>query len=188
MKDYWQYLIVLFLFFGWANVSLAAAGEGFLSNEAAQTASADELLAEVAVFKSIRQGLTLSVTLCETTNTCDATPTSHEVQQIIDAIDKRVDGLSQRQQDAGNSAGLEDVLVAYGNERSGLSRVLKKIGDTTSSVVENIDEAELFDSATETESSEAGAAEEFGDMFADEDEDAPGQEQGASRCRQGRSR
>ena len=171
MKDYFQYLIVFCLLSGWANVSLAVAGEGIMSNEAAQTASPDELMAEVAVFKNIRQGLTLSVTQCEFDSACDATPNSKEVQQVIDTIDKRVDGLSQRQQDAGNSAGLEDVLVAYGNERSGLSRVLKKINATTSSVIEHIDEAELFDAATETESTEAGAAEEFGDMFADEDEE-----------------
>ena len=172
MKDYWQYLIVLFLFSGWANVSMAAAGEGFISIEAAQTASADELLAEVAVFKSIRQGLTLSVTFCETTNTCDATPTSHEVQQVINAIDKRIEGLSQRQQEAGNSAGLGDVVVAYADERGGFARVLKKINDSNSSVVENIDESEIFgDAGGESETTEAETAEQFGDMFADEDED-----------------
>ena len=167
MKDYFQYLIVFCLLSGWTNVSLAVAGEGIMSNEAAQTESPDELMAEVAVFKNIRQGLTLSVTQCEFDSACDATPNSKEVQQIIDAIDKRVDGLSQRQQDAGNSAGLEDVLVAYGDERSGFSRVLKKIGDTTSSVVENIDEAEIFGDDAGGEE----AAEQFGDMFADEDEE-----------------
>ncbi len=145
---------------------------GLLSNEEAQTANEEALLSEVAVFKSIRQAMTLSLTLCETTGDCKASASTEEVEKVIEALDSRVEGLGLRQQEAGNSAGLEDVIVAYADERGGLSRVLKKAGSMNSAVVENIEESELFGSdETAAPAAESGGAEQFSDMFADEDEE-----------------
>ncbi len=145
---------------------------GLLSSEEAKSANPEVLLAEVAVFKSIRQAMTLSHTLCETTGDCKASASTDEVEKVIEALDSRVEGLGLRQQEAGNSAGLEDVIVAYANERGGLARVLKKADSMNSAVVENIEESELFgseDSAAPAAGSEG--AEQFSDMFADEDEE-----------------
>ncbi len=184
MKNYFQYLVIFFLLSGWASVSLSATGAGILSSEDAQTASPEDLFDEVAVFKSIREGLTLSVTQCALTSACDAATNSRELQQILNALDKRIEALSQRQLDTGDSAGLEDVLVAYVDERGGLSRILEKIDDSTSSVVEHIDDDELFDipaavdrpledgtAETVTETTGNETAEQLDDMFADEDEE-----------------
>ena len=161
------YALVLLGVFGTVNAA------SLLSSEEAQSASPEALMSEVAVFKSIRQAMTLSLTLCETTGECKASATEQEVQQVIDALDSRVEGLGLRQQEAGNSAGLEDVIVAYADERGGLTRVLKKVGDINSAVVENIEETELFGSDEEdtAASAESDAVEQFGDMFADEDEE-----------------
>lgn len=153
-----------------ATGSVTAAG--LLSNEEAQSADPELLMSEVAVFKSIRQAMTLSHALCETSGNCKASASPEEVEKVIEALDSRVEGLGLRQQEAGNSAGLEDVIVAYANERGGLSRVLKKAGSMNSAVVENIEESELFGSDDEAApAAESGGAEQFSDMFADEDEE-----------------
>jgi hypothetical protein len=64
------------------------------------------------------------------------------------------------------------VTVAYAEERGGLSRVLKKAGSMNSAVVENIEESELFGSDDNAApAAESDGAEQFSDMFADEDEE-----------------
>jgi len=173
MKNTFRYLIVFCLLSGWTGVSVSAGGEWYLSSEDAQTADTTTLLAEVAVFKSIRAGISLSVAQCELTQACEPAASDVELKQLIAALDERIGGLSQRQQGSDDGAGLEDVLIAYVDELDGFKGFLDKIGSASQSVVENIDESELFgdEAAGETESTEADAAEQFGDMFADEDEE-----------------
>jgi hypothetical protein len=177
MKNYCRYLAVISLLSFWTSVSLA--GAGILSGDDAQAADPDALLAEVAVFKSIREGMTISVMQCSFDSACDASSNTKELKQLINALDQRIDGLSQRQQDDGDAAGLEDVLIAYVDERDGLSRVLKNVSSSSSAVVEHIDEADLFGdeessepASAETEATEATeATEQLDDMFSDEDEE-----------------
>ena len=156
--------LLLALGFGFAQAA------GILSDEEAAEASPEALMEEVAVFKSIRQAMTLSLSRCESEAMCDSAATAEEVQQMLNAIDARVDGLGARQEAAGNSAGLTDVIVAYADERGGLNRVMKKVDSMVSPVVENIDESELFgdDAPAEEAGGEGG---EFSDLFADEDEE-----------------
>lgn len=145
---------------------------GILSSDEAAVAGPELLMAEVAVFRSIRQAMTLSISRCETTGECDTVASREEVEQVISALDARVDGLGLRQEQAGNSAGLTDVIIAYADERGGLNRVMKKIGDIESTVVERIDESELFGDDSEEESPAAeDSVDQFDDMFADEDEE-----------------
>ena len=172
MKNCFRYLIVFSLLPMWANISLAAAGGGILANDEAQTANSNALLTEVSVFKSIREGITLSLALCGSEDSCEPAASSGELQQLIATLDLRIDGLTQRQQASDDTAGLEDVLIAYVDEREGYARFLEKLGTGTeqgSVVGENIDEAELFgDGEEETETSEI--PDQF-DIFADEDEE-----------------
>jgi hypothetical protein len=173
MKNYFRYLIVFSLLSVWANVSLAAMGEGILSGDDAQTANAEILLAEVAVFKSIREGITLSLVQCDIAGSCDPAASSAEVQQIIAALDLRIDGLTQRQQGSDDTAGLEDVLIAYVDEREGYSRFLEQLGFAPKEkkvVGEDIDEAELFGDEEEEKTETSEGQEQF-DIFADEDEE-----------------
>ena len=169
MKNYFHYLAIFSLISVWSTTSVAAAG--LLSSEAAQSADPDALLAEVAVFKGMREGLTLSVMQCESTGDCAVAADTGEVQQVINAINSRIGGLEQRQVDAGNSAGLDDVLAAYGNEKGGLTRLLRKIESTPRSVIENIDEDELFGDGESGDAEKAESSEQLNDMFADEDEE-----------------
>lgn len=177
MKAYVRSLVTgFFLTLG---ISAIAQGAGILSSEDGLAADPETLLAEVAVFKGIREGLTLSFALCDIDIGCDPAASDSEIQQLLTALDQRIDGLTQRQQEEEESAGLDDVLIAYFDEREGFSQILEKLGGTReagSSVVgEDIDEGDLFGEDEEgeatAETEEADNVEQFNDMFADEDEE-----------------
>ena len=176
MKIYVRSLVAgIFLAF---SASAIAVGEGILSDEDGLAAEPEALLAEVAVFKGIREGLTLTFALCDIDIGCDPAASDSEVKQLLSALDQRIDGLTQRQQNSEDS-GLDDVLIAYFDEREGFSEILEKLGGSSESgsavVGENIDEADLFgedeSEAEATAETEADSVEQFNDMFADEDEE-----------------
>jgi hypothetical protein len=174
MKKIIRYLtITIFLSFNW---QAGFAAEGILSIEDSEAAAPDSLMAEVAVFKGIREGMTLSIALCELSYSCAPVASDDEVRQLITALDQRIDGLSQRQQSSDEPA-LADILIAYFDEREGFNSILEKIDTTedTSLFGKEIDESELFgeEDADIEETAEKEAVdnvEEF-DMFADEDEE-----------------
>ena len=176
MKEYVRSLVAgIFLAF---SANAIAVGEGILSDEDGLEAEPEALLAEVAVFKGIREGLTLTFALCDIDIGCDPAASDSEVKQLLSALDQRIDGLTQRQQNSEDS-GLDDVLIAYFDEREGFSEILEKLGGSSESgsavVGENIDEADLFgedeSEAEATAETEADSVEQFNDMFADEDEE-----------------
>jgi hypothetical protein len=173
MKTYVRSLVAgIFLTF-----SAIAVGEGILSDEDGKAAEPEALLAEVAVFKGIREGLTLTFALCDIDLGCDPAASDSEVKQLLTALDQRIDGLTQRQQDSEESEGLDDVLLAYFDEREGFSQILEKLGDSSeagSSVVGgDIEESDLFgeDESEAEATAETDSVEQFNDMFADEDEE-----------------
>ncbi len=169
MKDYKRYLMVFCLLSLSANVSLSAETKGILSSEDAQVADADTLLAEVSLFKSILEGITLSVARCDKAQDCMPDASSGEVQQLMTTLDQRIESLGQRQQDADAEADLGAVLVAYVSEREGYSHFLEKLGSGSehSPVVENIDESELFGNEEE----KPVEIDKTFDVFSDEDEE-----------------
>ncbi len=165
-------MALLLLVFLLSSNAMAADG-GILSSEDGAVADPEALLAEVAVFKGIREGLTLSFATCDITNSCNPDATDGEIQQLIAAIDQRIDGLSQRQQNSEEPAGLEDVLIAYVDERDGLSRFLEKLGsieENRSVIGADVDDAEIFGDTEEAAAETTENVDQF-DMFADEDEE-----------------
>ncbi len=166
MKQYFCSLGVLTLLISVFNIALAATDGGILSEEDAQTANVETLLADVAVFTNIRQGIKLSMTQCENTENCQTAANTEELEQLIAALDGRIGGLSERRQSTGQPAGLGDVLVAYVDELEGYTRHLDNL-QASSSVVDNIDESELFSDDDEAISE----TKQMDDMFSDEDEE-----------------
>jgi len=171
MKKIIRYLtITIFLSFNW---QAGFAADGILSVEDSEAAAPDSLMAEVAIFKGIREGMTLSIALCEVSESCAPVASDDEVRQLISALDQRIDGLSKRQQNSEDTA-LADILIAYFDEREGFNSILEKIdvSEDSSLFGEEIDDSELFgEEEVETEgTAETEAVEEF-DMFADEDEE-----------------
>ena len=163
-------LLVALLF---TSVQLSAAT--ILSAEEADSASNEALQSEVALFKSIRDGITLSMALCEGNADCQPNVSEDELTRLLETLDRRIDGLAQRQL-GGEDSALADLMVAYVDEREGYAEFLSNMTEVSleEAVGEDLDEAELFgddsgDAAPAAAAEEAPA--EFNDLFADEDED-----------------
>ena len=174
MKKIIRYLtITIFLSLNW---QAGFAAEGILSVEDSEAAAPESLMAEVAVFKGIREGMTLSIAVCELSDSCAPVASDDEIRQVISALDERIDGLSQRQQSSDEPA-LADILIAYFDEREGFNSILEKVDSSEDSSLfgEEIDESELFgeEEADIEETAETEAVDniEKFDMFADEDEE-----------------
>jgi hypothetical protein len=166
MKQYFCSLGVLTLLISVFNIALAATDGGILSEEEAQTANVETLLADVTVFRNIRQGMKLFMAQCENMENCQTAANTDELEQLISVLDGRIGGLSERRQVTGQPSGLGDVLVAYVDELEGYTRHLDNL-QASSSVVDKIDESELFSDDDEATSE----IKKMDDIFSDEDEE-----------------
>jgi len=98
----------------------------FLSDEEASSVETGALAGELGLFQTIRRGILLSITQCEGEELCLGNLHRHEVEQLIDAIDNRVTVLTRRYEESRES-GLEDILVAYVDEREEFNDYLERI-------------------------------------------------------------
>ena len=152
------------------NIAQAAKDGGLLSEEEAQSANVETLLADVAVFKNIRQGIKLSIVQCENTENCQSVANTDELEQLISALDTRLGSLSERRQNPSQPIGLGDVVIAYVDELEDYTRHLENLqasAGVSSGVVDNIDESELFSDGDEA----SLEVNQMDDLFSDEDEE-----------------
>ena len=103
---------------------------------------------------------------CENMENCQTAANTDELEQLISVLDGRIGGLSERRQVTGQPSGLGDVLVAYVDELEGYTRHLDNL-QASSSVVDKIDESELFSDDDEATSE----IKKMDDIFSDEDEE-----------------
>lgn len=91
-----------------------------------ESADAQSLLQEIELFTTIQQGISLSVTECELLDACNASVNRSEVEQLISTIDNRVNALSLRYTETGDT-GLESILVGYVDVRDNYKLILEKM-------------------------------------------------------------
>jgi hypothetical protein len=127
-----------------ANFCLAQGGLGeILPDDIAQSADASVLEAEANLFNIIKNGVALSIALCEGVEQCTPSVNRAELEQIISTLDARIDNLGQRYEASGDAT-LEGVLVAYADARDSYTQYLEKL---STMVVEEPEEAvDLFGS------------------------------------------
>lgn len=97
-----------------------------LDEEALKSADAQQLLQEVTVFTTIQKGISLSVAECTLSTECTANVNRSEMEQLISLIDDRVNTLSLRYSDSGDTS-LEPVLVGYADVRDSYKVTLEKM-------------------------------------------------------------
>ena len=75
------------------------------------TADSDTLLADTRVFNTIGMGIALSIAECDGRDVCDPTVGETEIEQLIDALDQRIETVVTRQKD--NEEELSNIILAY---------------------------------------------------------------------------
>ena len=119
------YLLLLLI-----NVNVLAA---ILDKKEAEQADLSLLEGETRVFQSIGMGIALSIAQCEGIDLCSFTVDEDEIQELINALETRIDSLVLRQEEIEDPEGLEKVLMAYVNERDNYTSHLEKLKNITSS-------------------------------------------------------
>jgi hypothetical protein len=148
-----------------------------LTKDEAGRADAAALAAEAYLFKSIGMGIALSLAHCEGQDACTPPVSEDELQQLIDALNERINSLVERQE---GGEDLADVLTAYVNQRENYLRYKEQLGGLSEEIApeegpspEVVEEAEVFVEEPKEAVVEEQPAEEVIDfsIFEDVDEE-----------------
>ncbi|MGK0297615.1 MAG: hypothetical protein ACI9XC_001225 [Gammaproteobacteria bacterium] len=110
-----------------------------LNDDYAAGADALILKNEISIFSSIQEGVKLSVAECEIFDSCNASVNRDELNQLITTIDGRINSLSVRYSDSGETA-LEEVLIGYVDIRDSYNVILERIESLPQFIHEEIEE------------------------------------------------
>ena len=133
------------------SMQVLAALTEVLDTDAVANADVDTLLEDAKTFNTIGMGIALSIAQCEGMDVCDPTVDENEIGKLIEALDKRIEGVVSRQQN--NEEELGNIITAY--------------ADTKEKYTDYMDRLDKIAKSAEPELPPAEFAEE--DIFADED-------------------
>ena len=112
-----------------------------LSDDAVVDAATTDLQAETELFRTIQQGIALSLATCKFSNTCRPTVNRDELERMIASLDLRIGDLSQRFQDTGEEE-LADILVSYADIRDACNGYIEQLAEYTGDA-EEVEEDDL---------------------------------------------
>ncbi len=156
---------------GLGNPVLAAQSDVLDINQISN-ADITTLLEDTKVFNTIGMGIALSIAECTGKDTCEPTVDEDEIGQLIEALDRRIEGVVSRQQDSEEE--LTPVITAYVDTKEKYADYLERLSKIARPEVvqEEFVEEDLFtneDALTEDEYSAFDDFEE--DLEDDEDLD-----------------
>ena len=87
------------------------------------------LLEDTKVFDTIGMGIALSIAECAGKDICDPTVDEGEIGQLIEALDRRIEGVVSRQQDSEEE--LTPVITAYVDTKEKYADYLERLSKIT---------------------------------------------------------
>ena len=161
-----KYLLILMMPFSIAiSVQVFSASTDVLDINEINNADISTLLDDTKVFNTIGMGIALSIALCDVSEICDPTVNEDEIGQLIEALDRRIEGVVTRQQNSEEE--LTPVITAYVDTKEKYTDYLQrlsKIARSEPTQDEFTEEEDLF-------SDEDALTEDEYSVFADADED-----------------
>jgi len=122
------------------SVNVSAA---ILDKDEADKADLNLLQDETVVFQSIGMGIALSIAQCDGVDLCSLTVEEGEIQELINTLDARIEGLVLKQEEAEDPVGFDKVLTAYIDQRENYTTHLEKLKKITRSLEVNNESLEL---------------------------------------------
>ena len=98
-----------------------------LSKSEVEQADISLLQNESAVFQSIGMGIALSLAQCEGVDLCTVDVDVEEIEELLKALDVRINTLTLKQETAEDPAQFEQVLTTYVNTRDDYGAQLEKL-------------------------------------------------------------
>lgn len=135
--------------------ALAAEAAEYLSDDKILEATVADLAAETSLFKTLQQGIALSLAACESGESCQPAVNRDELVGMITSLNLRIENLSQRF-DEQNEKELAEILISYSEIRDAcngyLAQLAKFSGGESGGVEEDDlgeDEFDIFQDADE---------------------------------------
>ena len=147
-----KYFFIIIIQFAIAySMPVLSASTDVLDINDVSNADITTLLDDAKTFDTIGMGIALSIALCDGKDGCDPTVNENEIGQLIEALDKRIEGLVSRQQNSEED--LTNIITAY--------------VDTKEKYTDYMDRLSKISKSPEPELPQEEFAEE--DIFADEE-------------------
>ena len=126
------------------------------------------LVEDTRVFNTIGLGIALSIAQCEGRDICDPTVDENEIGQLIEALDRRIEGVVSRQQD--NEEDMSNIITAYVDTREKYTDYLQRLGKIARPEIpqEEFAEEDLFSSEDALTEDEYSAFDDFEEDLEDD--------------------
>ncbi len=126
------------------------------------------LVEDTRVFNTIGLGIALSIAQCEGRDICDPTVDENEIGQLIEALDRRIEGVVSRQQD--NEEDMSNIITAYVDTREKYTDYLQRLGKIARPEIpqEEFAKEDLFSSEDALTEDEYSAFDDFEEDLEDD--------------------
>ena len=124
-------LIIIMQFVIMVSMPVLSASTDVLDINEVANADITTLLDDAKMFDTIGMGIALSIALCEGKDGCDPTVNENEIGQLIEALDKRIEGVVSRQQNSEED--LTNIITAYVDTKEKYADYMDRLSKITKS-------------------------------------------------------
>ena len=101
------------------------------------------LLDDARTFDTIGMGIALSIALCDGKDGCEPTVNESEISQLIEALEKRIEGVVSRQQNSEED--LTNIITAYVDTKEKYNDYLNRLSKISKSPEPALAQEEIAD-------------------------------------------
>ncbi len=150
------------------SVPVLSAAIDVLDKDEVTNSDINTLTEDTKVFNVIGMGIALSIAQCDGKDICDPTVDKNEIGQLIEALDRRIEGVVSRQQDSEED--LSNIITAYVDIKENYTDYIERLNQITRSPVIEPAEDDIFADEDAMTEDEYSAFSDFDDSLADDEE------------------
>jgi len=155
------------------SVPVLSAAIDVLDKDKITNADINTLAEDTKVFNVIGMGIALSIAQCDGKDICDPTVDENEIGQLIEALDRRIEGVVSRQQDSEED--LSNIITAYVDTKENYTDYIERLNQITRSpVIEPAEDEfageDIFADEDAMTDDEYSAFDDFDDSLADDED------------------
>ncbi|MCH8977133.1 MAG: hypothetical protein IH909_05855 [Proteobacteria bacterium] len=152
------------------SVPVLSAAIDVLDTDEITNADINTLVEDTKVFNVIGMGIALSIAQCDGKDICDPTVDENEIGQLIEALDRRIEGVITRQQNSDEE--LTPVITAYVDTKEKYSDYLQRLSKIARPQIpqEEFVEEDLFTSEDALTEDEYSAFDDFEEDLEDDED------------------
>ena len=155
------------------SVPVLSAAIDVLDTDEITNSDINTLIEDTKVFNIIGMGIALSIAQCDGKDICDPTVDKNEIGQLIEALDRRIEGVVSRQQDSEED--LSNIITAYVDTKENYTDYIERLNQITRSPViepaeDEFAEEDIFADEDAMTEDEYSAFDDFDDSLEDDEE------------------